>query len=186
MKGSNDTWWPLVCSQNEGVNEYQRRANWLLYKSSSSPEAEKRARDSQSLKARGCCNLSPGNHIFHQTVSRLPVANHVFLGSCMVDICQQCNRDQLPIGDTWHTWDSALAVHPRTEWPGPGGWFRCMARREQFTHQAPARLSCADLGRAQSTRSILVRALWSTREPEWLRPLRAGSGKCTKHSSHLE
>ena len=26
-----------------------------------------------------------------QTVSRLPVANHVFLGSWMVEICQQCH-----------------------------------------------------------------------------------------------
>ena len=51
------------------------------------PEAERQAGDSQSQKARG--NLSPRDSILHQTVSRLPVANQVFLGSWMVDICQE-------------------------------------------------------------------------------------------------
>ena len=55
------------------------------------PEAERQVHDSQSQKARGCCNLSPRDHIFHQTVSRLPVANHVFLGSWMVHICKECH-----------------------------------------------------------------------------------------------
>ena len=45
----------------------------------------------QSWKARGHCNLSARDHIFHQTVSRLPVANHVFLGSWIVHICQKCH-----------------------------------------------------------------------------------------------
>jgi len=43
-------------------------------------EAERQAYYSQSQKARGCCNLSPRDGILHQTV-RLPVANHIFLGS---------------------------------------------------------------------------------------------------------
>ena len=46
---------------------------------------------SQSRKARSCGNLSPGACIFHQTVSMLPVASYVFLGSWMVDICQECH-----------------------------------------------------------------------------------------------
>ena len=51
------------------------------------PEAEKRASDSQSQKVRG--NLGPRDGILYQTVSRLPVANQVFLGSWMVDIHQE-------------------------------------------------------------------------------------------------
>ena len=43
------------------------------------PEAERQVGDSQSWKARG--NLGPRDGILHQTVSRLPVANQVFLGS---------------------------------------------------------------------------------------------------------
>ena len=51
------------------------------------PEAERQAGDSQSQKARG--NLSPRDGILYQIVSRLPVANQVFLRSWMVDICQE-------------------------------------------------------------------------------------------------
>ena len=51
------------------------------------PEAERQAGDSQSQKARG--NLSPRDSILHQTVSRLPVANQVFLGSWVVDVHQE-------------------------------------------------------------------------------------------------
>ena len=34
-------------------------------------------------------NLGPRDGILHQIVSRLPVANQVFLGSWMVNICQK-------------------------------------------------------------------------------------------------
>ena len=54
-------------------------------------EAEMQACYSQNLKARGCCSLSPRDCIFHQNVRRLPVANHVFLGSWTIDICQECH-----------------------------------------------------------------------------------------------
>ena len=47
--------------------------------------------NSRSRKARGCCNLGPRDGIFHQTLSRLPVANHVFLGYWTVDISQECH-----------------------------------------------------------------------------------------------
>ena len=47
--------------------------------------------NSQSWKARSCCNLSPGDHIFQQTLSGLPVAKHIFLGSWAVHFCQECH-----------------------------------------------------------------------------------------------
>ena len=50
-------------------------------------EAERQAGDSKSQKARG--NLCPRDSILHQTVSRLPVVNQVFLGPWTVDICQE-------------------------------------------------------------------------------------------------
>ena len=43
------------------------------------PEAERQADNSQRRKARG--NLGTRDCILHQTASRLPVANQVFLGS---------------------------------------------------------------------------------------------------------
>ena len=51
------------------------------------PEAESQAGDRQSRKARG--NLGFRDGILHQTMSRLPVANQVFLGTWMIDICQE-------------------------------------------------------------------------------------------------
>ena len=59
------------------------------------PPPERQAGNSQSQKARG--NLGPRDGILHQTVSRLPVANQVFLGSWMVDICQEgCSLRSAP------------------------------------------------------------------------------------------
>ena len=92
-------------------------------------------------------------------------------------------RDQLPRGDTWHTWDGAPAAHPGNWAAGKGGgdnmhcptWGEC-------TSQAPGHLSCADLGRAQNTGRTESVPLWSTwePEPEWLRP-----GKCTQPRAHF-
>ena len=65
-------------------------------------EAERQAGNSQSQKARG--NHGPRDRILYQTVSRLPVANQVFLGSWTVTSARRVTvRDQLPRRDTWHT-----------------------------------------------------------------------------------
>ena len=50
-------------------------------------EAERQAGDSQSWKAKGKLGLRDST--LYQTASRLPVANEVFLGTWMVDICQE-------------------------------------------------------------------------------------------------
>ena len=56
---------------------------------------ERQAGDSQSWNARG--KLGPRDSILYQTVSRLPVANQVFLGSWTVDICQEgCSKRSAP------------------------------------------------------------------------------------------
>ena len=58
-------------------------------------EAERQAGDSQSWKASG--NLGPIDGILHQTVSMLPVANQVFLGSWTVDVSQEgCSQRSAP------------------------------------------------------------------------------------------
>ena len=49
--------------------------------------AKRQVGESRSRKARG--NLDPRDSILHQTVSRLPVANQVFLGSWAVDVHQE-------------------------------------------------------------------------------------------------
>ena len=55
------------------------------------------ATDSQSCKARVSSNLSPRDWLPPPTLSRLLVANHVFLGSWTVDICQEgCSLRSAP------------------------------------------------------------------------------------------
>ena len=81
----------LDCSQNKELREYQRRASWL-HVGPSPPHRQRQRGRPVTARARrqGAAALSaPESGIFHQTASRLPVANHVFLGSWMVDICQK-------------------------------------------------------------------------------------------------
>ena len=65
-------------------------------------EAERQTGGSQSQKARG--NLHPRDGILYQTVSKLPVANQLFLGSWMVDICQESHS--LEIGSSGQTYST--------------------------------------------------------------------------------
>ena len=82
-------------------------------------EAEEQAGDSQSWKARG--NLGPRDGILHQTVSRLPVANHVFLGSWMVDICQEgCSLRSAP--QRGHTAHPRWCSHSTPRKPSSRDW----------------------------------------------------------------
>ena len=63
-------------------------------------------------------------------------------------------RDQFLRGDTWHTWDGALAAHPGNHAAGTGEVIRCTAHLGACAHQASGRLRCSDLGRAQNTGPI--------------------------------
>ena len=95
-------------SQNKGLSEYQRRVSWL--QTGPSPTRGREAGGGQPEPERG--NLGPKDSILHQTASRLPVANQMFLGSWTVDIHWVTARDQLPRGDTGHMWDGAPAALP--------------------------------------------------------------------------
>ena len=80
-------------------------------------EAERQAGNSQRRKARG--NLRPRDAILHQTVSRLPVANQVFLGSWTADVrLEGCSQRSAP--QRRHATERALS---RCAWqtePGTG------------------------------------------------------------------
>ena len=73
----------LVCSQNKGLREYQKRAGWPI------PPARGRETSGQQPESEGEGQSWPQRRILHQTVSRLPVANQDFLRSWMVDILQE-------------------------------------------------------------------------------------------------
>ena len=90
-------------------------------------------------------------------------------------------RDQLPRGDTRHTWDGAFMAHPGNQGAGTREVTRCTTQLGECTHQAPGHLSCSDPRRAQNTGPLESVSLWSTwePEPEGLRP-----GNCTQPRAH--
>ena len=140
------------------------------------------AGDSQSWKARG--KFGPRDGILYQTASRLPVANQVFLGSWMVDICQEGHSQRLA-PQRRHTAHLRRCSHCAPRKPNcwdRGGDKTHHATWEVCAHQAPCFLSWSDLGKAQNTGQTESMPLWSTREPkpEWLRP-----GKCTQPKARL-
>ena len=159
----------LACSQNKGLSESQRRAIGCIQAPIPHQRQRGKCVTARARRQGPAQILVPETFILHQNVSRLPVANHILLGSWATDTCRRVAAwDQLPRGDTWHSWE--------TKWPGLGWWLRHMAHLGQCTCHTPGCLNCSDLGRAQNvcpTESVPLR---STHEPEWLRP-----GKCRKY-----
>ena len=102
------------------IEESQRRASWL--RTGPSPRRRQRqAGDCQSQKATG--NLGPRDSILHQTVSRLPVANQVFLGSWKVDIHQEdrCQRSAPKRRHMTHLrWRSCCTPRKLSSWDRGG------------------------------------------------------------------
>ena len=135
-------------SQNKRLKEYQKRGS-RLHTGPSPTRGREAGSNSQSQKAKG--KLGSRDGILYQTVSRLPVANQVFLGSWTVDI-------------PWEGRSQRSAA-----------WGEC-------TCQAPGRLSCLHLGRAQNVGPTKSAPLWSTREPE---PERLRPGKYTQPRAHF-
>ena len=166
-----------ACSRNKGLSEHQRRAS-AAAADRPSPRWSEQAGNSQSWKARG--NLCHRDGILHQTVSRLPVANQVFLGSWTVDIRQE-GRSQRSAPQRRHT-AQLRQRSQETEGLGPGRWWNPPPTWGELAHRAPCCLSCSDLGRAQNAGPTKDAPLWSTREPEpeWLR-----LGKCTQPRAHF-
>ena len=79
----------LTHSQNKGLSKYQRRASPLCTGPSPCWRQRDRCATARARRQGAAPIMAPETGIFHQTVSRLPVAIHVFLGLWMVDICQE-------------------------------------------------------------------------------------------------
>ena len=110
----------------------------------------------------------PRDSILYQTASRLPVANRVFLGSWTVDIHQE-GHSQRSAPKRRHT--AHLRRHSCCAPRKPSGWDMGGDKTHCPTwgvcvHQAPGRLSCSDLGRAQHAAPTESVPLWSTQELE--------------------
>ena len=146
------------------------------------PEAERQAGDSQNKKARG--KLGPRDSILYQTESRLPVANQVLLVSWTVDIHLEghSQRSASQRRHMAHLRQHSCCTHKKlSSWDGGGDKRHCPTWGE-CNCQAPGRLSCLDMGRAQNTGPTESVPLRTTQvpEPEWLRP-----GRCMQPRASL-
>ena len=115
-------------------------------------------------------------------MSRFPVANQVFLGSWMVDNRQE-GHSQRSAPQRRHIAQLRQRSHCAPRKLSIWNWGDDKMHRPTWgecTRQAPGRLSCSDLGRAQNTFPTRSVPLWSTQEPEKLRP-----EMCTKFRAHL-
>ena len=140
-----------VCSPNQGLSEYQRRASWLQT-GPSPPHQRKRGRLATTPTGRQGAISEPEMASTTKLwgSSMLLTKSHWDPGHLTSDR-RVVAWDQLPRGDTWHTWDSTIAVHS-------GNW---VARTgEVIKMHSP-------LGTVSSP---------STRSPDLL-----GPGKSTKH-----
>ena len=85
VKGSNLRY-SLACSQNKALNNHQRKVGWL-WTGPSPPEGREAGMRQPEPEGEG--PSQPQSQHPPKTVSRLPVANHDFLGSWMVEFCQE-------------------------------------------------------------------------------------------------
>ena len=117
-------------------------------------------------------------------MSRLPVANQVFLGLWAVDIPQEGHSQRSAPQRRYMAHlrrCSRCAPRKLSGWDQGGDKSHCPTWGE-CTHQAPGRLSCSDLGRAQNTGPTESVPLWSIQEPE---PERLRPGKCMQPRAHF-
>ena len=107
----------LACPQNKGLNEHQRRANRLH----TEPYPQQRGRPATARARRYGAISAPETGKLHQTVSRPSVANHVFLGSWAVNVCQEgCSLGSAP----QRTHMAHLSQYSRGAPGKPSGWDR--------------------------------------------------------------
>ena len=135
----------LACSQNKGVCEYQRRASWLC----TGLSQRQRGRCATARARRQGVISVPETGILHQTMSRLPVTNYVFLGSWTVDISQEgCSLRSAP--QRRHTGHLIGCSHgiPGNQAAGTAEVIKMHSPPGKCTCQVPGHLSCSDLGRA--------------------------------------
>ena len=183
LKGSNATWWPLECSQNKGLclSKYQRRARPLPFRALL-PWRQRGRCAPISQKARGCCNLGPKDHIFHQLWSGCQLlTTSSWDPGWFTSTRSVTARDQLP--EETHSTPGTVPLWciQETEQPGLGRCIRHTAHLGQCSCQVAGHLSMLNLGRAQNTQPTGLCA-FSEYSRTWVaeRPW-----KCTKHRVHV-
>ena len=143
------------------------------------PRGRKAGERQPEPEGKGLLQSQPQGPHLPQTVSRLPVANHVFLRSWSIDLCQECHSlrsaSQRRHRDAW---DCALTAHlgNRGARTGEVNKMNC----PPGTVCSPSTQSPDLLRPGKGTKHTAHLDLWPCREPECIRP-----GKCTKHRADL-
>ena len=111
--------------------------------------------------------------ILQQTMSRLPVANHIFLGSWMADNCQEGHSlRSAPWRDTGHTWDGGFTALPEnwvTETMEVITWFYNPPGKEHLTSTWLSRLLRSGKGKHTHTHTHTHTIKWVRALVEYLR-----------------
>ena len=134
----------LACSQNKGLSKYQRRGSWL--QTSPLPSQRQRGMWATARAGRQGAILALGM----ASSTKLWVGSQLLTKSSwdpgrLTSARRVAARNQLPRGNTWHTWDGSLAAYPGNQ--VAGRWLRDTDHLRHCAHQAPGQLSCSDLGR---------------------------------------
>ena len=122
----------MAQSQNKGLSEHQRRASWLR----TGPSAHWRQRGRRATTRAGrwgaisTPEMASSNKLW--AGSQLPTKSSSNPG-WLTSAGRVTVRDQLPRGDTRHTWDGFLAAHPGNPLAGTQEVIRCTAPPEEST-----------------------------------------------------
>ena len=169
MKGSIATQWPLLHSQNNGLNEYQRRASQLLYRALP-PQRQIGRQETARAWRQGVPAISApetmsstklwaGSHLLTCLPGILDGWHPLGLSQPEISIPKETHTTPGTVL-SWCTWG--------TEWQGPGRLIRCTAHMGQCA--CPALVTWAVRtweGHKMHSQPRSV-PLQSTQEPEWL------------------
>ena len=175
LKPNGDPWHALRTKYCALANTKGQQASCCL--GSALPRGREAGVQQPEPESKGLLQSWPRDCIFHQTVGRLLVANHIFLGSWWFTSARSVTAwDQFPRGDTWQTWDCALGAHPGNQaarirdvhkMQGPPGTVHLPSTR------SPERLGP---GKGTNTQPSYL-GLCFCREPRSLRSLDLGSAQ---------
>ena len=135
----------MVRSQNKGLSEHQRKASRL--RTGPSPAGGRGKRMTARARRRRAISTPEMASSTKLWAGSQLLTKPSWDPGWLTSTRRVAVRDQLPRGDTGHTWDSALLVHSGNPGAGTGEVIRHTAQLGEWACQTPGHLSCSDLGR---------------------------------------
>ena len=158
----------MAQSQNKGLSEHQRRASWLR----TGPSAHWRQRGRRATTRAGrwgaisTPEMASSNKLW--AGSQLPTKSSSNPG-WLTSAGRVTVRDQLPRGDTRHTWDGAPTAHPGNRGAGTGEVIRCTThlRRERSPNTWSPELLGPGKGTKRRPKWVCAFVEYLRTWPEW-------------------